>query len=171
MGTSGTDTTPTSPNIFDLTVNRYGFGYPLFDGDNGDGFDVDVSDIHVDTNIEYEDEVNADNVLHVAQTPSIKTENPPHPVHLQKSQRVIFQRLENVSESVVRSLIELSFWTFINIFVSFSCYEKFGRWTHLITLTLQAFQHFFPIYRIQFLKTCPEDFIPFLSECISNLRK
>ena len=44
-GTSGTDPTPTSPNIFDLAVIRYGFDYTLFVEDNGDGFDVDARDL------------------------------------------------------------------------------------------------------------------------------
>ena len=46
MGTSGTDTTPTSQNIFDLAIDRYryGFHYPVFDEENGYGVDVDVSE-------------------------------------------------------------------------------------------------------------------------------
>ena len=35
--------------------------------------------------------------------------------------------------------------------------------------TLQAFQHFSLACKIQFLKTCREEFIRFLSECIVNL--
>ena len=35
--------------------------------------------------------------------------------------------------------------------------------------TLQAFQHFSLACKIQFLKTCPKEFIRFLSECIVNL--
>ena len=49
--TSGTDMTPTWRNIFDLAVNRYGFVYPVFDEDNGDGVDVDLSDKDDDTNV------------------------------------------------------------------------------------------------------------------------
>ena len=35
--------------------------------------------------------------------------------------------------------------------------------------TLQAFQQFFLACKIQFLKTCPKEYIQFLSECIVNL--
>ena len=35
--------------------------------------------------------------------------------------------------------------------------------------TLQAFQHFSLAWKLQFLKTCPKEFIRFLSECIVNL--
>ena len=35
--------------------------------------------------------------------------------------------------------------------------------------TLQAFQHFSLPCKVQFLKTCPKEFIRFLSECIVNL--
>ena len=35
--------------------------------------------------------------------------------------------------------------------------------------TLQAFERFSLECKIQFLKTCPKDFIQFLSECIVNL--
>ena len=61
MGTTGTDTTPTSRNIFDLAVNCYGFDYHVFDKDNGDGVDADVSYNDDDANIENDDEENAEN--------------------------------------------------------------------------------------------------------------
>ena len=54
--TSGTDLTPSSPSIFDLAVTRYGSDYPVFDENNGDGVDVDVSENDDDTNIENDDE-------------------------------------------------------------------------------------------------------------------
>ena len=94
MGTSGTDTTPTSLNDFDLGVNRYGFQYPVFDGDNGDGDDVDDSDDDDDTNIENYDEGNAESVPPVAQTLNREGEIHPHPVRLPRSQGVAFQRLK-----------------------------------------------------------------------------
>ena len=65
MGTSGTDTIPTSPNIFDLAVNRYGSDYSVFDDDNGNRVYVDVSD---DTNIENDDKQNSGKEPSVAQT-------------------------------------------------------------------------------------------------------
>ena len=37
--------------------------------------------------------------------------------------------------------------------------------------TLRVFKHFFPTGKVQFLKTCPEVFIPFLSECIVKSSK
>ena len=39
----------------------------------------------------------------------------------------------------------------------------------LSLFSLQAFQHFSLACKIQFLKTCPKEFIRFLSECIVNL--
>ena len=94
MDTSGTDTTPTSVNDFDLAVNRYGFEDPLFDGDNDDRVDVDVSNDDDDTNNENYDEGKAESVPPVAQTLNRERENHPHPVRLPRSQGVAFQRLK-----------------------------------------------------------------------------
>ena len=68
MATSGTDTTPTSPNIFDLAVNLYGFDYPVFDEEKRGGVDVDVSYNNDDSSIEYDDEQKTENVPPIAQT-------------------------------------------------------------------------------------------------------
>ena len=106
MGTGGTDTTPTSPNIFDLAAICYGFDYPVFDEINGDGVDVDVSDSEDETNIKNDDEQKAEILPPVAQTPNQEGENNTHPVRLRRSQGVPFQRLENVPKSVIRSLVE-----------------------------------------------------------------
>ena len=51
MGTNGNDTTRTSSNIFNLAVNRCGFDYRMFDGENGDRVDVDVNNNDDDNNI------------------------------------------------------------------------------------------------------------------------
>ena len=56
LGTSGIGTTPTSPNIFGVGVNRYSVYYHVFDEDNGDEADADVSDNYDVTNIENDDE-------------------------------------------------------------------------------------------------------------------
>ena len=109
MGTSEIDTTPASANILDLAVNRYGFDYLLFDEDNGDGVDVEVSGNDDDTNIEIDNEKNAENVPPVAQTPNREEENHPHPAQLRRSQGVPFERLENVPEALIRSLFEYFF--------------------------------------------------------------
>ena len=82
LGTIGTNMTPSSPNIFGLAVNCYGFDYAVFDEDNGDGDDVDLSDNDDDTNIEKDDEANETNVPPVAQTPNREGENHPHFVRL-----------------------------------------------------------------------------------------
>ena len=67
MRTSGTDTGATSPNVFELAVNRYGFTYPVFDEDNGDRVEGEVSEDEGDTKIEYADK-NAEKMPPVAQT-------------------------------------------------------------------------------------------------------
>ena len=108
MGTSGTDTTPTSPNIFYLAVYRYGFDYPVFDEANGDGVDVDDTDNDDDTKIENDNEENAENVPPVAQTANREEKNHPHLVRLRTSQAVPFQRLENVPQAAIKSLFELT---------------------------------------------------------------
>ena len=46
---------------------------------------------------------------------------------------------------------------------------RFWTMNKLNFSTLQSFQHFFFACSIQFLKTCPKEFIRFLSECIVNL--
>ena len=83
----------------------------MFDEDNGGGVDVDVSNSEEDTNIENDDEENAENVPSVAQTPNREGENHPHPVWLRRNQRVPSKKFENVPESVIRSLFEYIFWT------------------------------------------------------------
>ena len=105
MGTSGADTTLTFSIVFDLAVNRYGFDYPVFDEDNGDGVDVDVSNNKDDTIIENDDEEIAENVPLVAQTRNREREDHPHSVRLRGSQEVPFQRLQNVRKSVIRSFL------------------------------------------------------------------
>ena len=77
MGTSGTDTTPTSPKIFDLAVSCYGFDYSVFDDGNSNRFDFDVSG---DTKIENDGEENAEKVPTVAQTINREGEIHLHPV-------------------------------------------------------------------------------------------
>ena len=95
MGTCGTDTTPTSPNIFDIAFIQYGFDYPVIDDDNGDGVDVDVSEKDDDANIENNDEENAEKLPPVAQTLNRDGENHPHRFRLRRSEGVPFQGLEN----------------------------------------------------------------------------
>ena len=104
MGTIETDTTPTSPNIIHLAVN--GLDYPVFNEDNRDGADVDVGDNDDDTNIENDDEEKAQNVPTPAQMPNREGENHSHHVRLRRSQGVPFQRAENFTDSVIRSLSE-----------------------------------------------------------------
>ena len=94
MGTSGTETSPTSQNISDLAVNRYGFGYSVFDGNNRDGVDADVSNNDDDINIEYDDDENTENVPRVAHTPNRERENPPHRVQQRRSPGVYFKDLK-----------------------------------------------------------------------------
>ena len=106
MGTSGTDMTPNSPNIFELAVAPYGFDHLVFDEGNGDGVDTDVSDNDDDPNFEIYDEENEENVPPVAQTHNREGKNHPHSAQLRRSQGVPFQRLEIVPESVIRSFFE-----------------------------------------------------------------
>ena len=123
MSTSGIDTTPTSPNIFDIAVKSYGFDYPVFDEVNGDGIDVDLSNNDDDTHLENDDEENEENIPLVAQTPyreiererereREKRENDPHPVHLTRCQGVPLQSLEKFPESVI-SFFSKKFFEFI----------------------------------------------------------
>ena len=83
---SWTDTIPSSSNIFDLAVDRYGFEYRVIDEDNSDEVDVDVSEIYDNTNIENDDEANAENVPPVAQIPNRERGKHPHPVQTRRSQ-------------------------------------------------------------------------------------
>ena len=94
IGISGTETSPTSQNISDLAINRYGFDYSVFDGDNRDGVDADVSNNDDDTNIELDDDENTENVPRVAHTPNREIESPPHRVQLRRSQGVLFKDLK-----------------------------------------------------------------------------
>ena len=61
--------------------------------------------------------------------------------------------------------------TFYQSFMYSTTWSVWSNWTTntLNFSTLQAFQHFSLACKIQFLKTCPNEFIRFLSECIVNL--
>ena len=143
MGTGGTDTTTTSPNIFDLAVNSYDFDYPVFDEVNGYRVDVDVSDNDDETNIENHDKENAEDEPTVAQTPSREGENHPHSVGLQKGQRVSFQRRFRIGNQIFMRVnflnirkcfcIDFVLWiilldSFKYIFLKFSECAYFIKW-------------------------------------------
>ena len=82
------------------------FDYPVFDEGNGDGVDVDLNDNVDDTNTENDDDENAENLPSVAHTPTSEGDNHPHFLQLRWTQGVPFRILENIPDSVIRSLIE-----------------------------------------------------------------
>ena len=111
-GTSRTARSSVSPNLFDLPVNRYGFDYPVFDDDDTTEEVVmeDNDDDDDDDDDEYSDDgsdnENKENVPPAASTPGQGGENQPPPNQLRRSTGIPFGRLENIPQSVFRSLFQ-----------------------------------------------------------------
>ena len=94
-----TETTNVSPSIFDLAIDRYGFDYPVWTDNSGDDVDVHGQE-HFDD--EEEDEEDREN------TPpaGVHDDDDNQPQRLRRSNGVLFQRVENITNSVIRSLFE-----------------------------------------------------------------
>ena len=114
-GTIGIDTTPTSPKIFDLEVNWYGFDYPVFDGDNTNGVDDEVNGNDDYANFEDDDEENAENIPPVAQTPKREREK----------ERIIstLSNSEEVEESFSKVFKSLFEYFSEHIWIHLHCYR------------------------------------------------
>ena len=93
------ETTNVSPRIFDLAIDRYGFDYPLW-ADNS-GVDVDGhGQGHFDN--DEGDEDNREN------TPTARDhdDDDNQPQCHRRTNRVLFHRIENITDSVIRSLFQ-----------------------------------------------------------------
>ena len=97
---TATETTNVSPRIFDLAIDRYGFDYPVWADNSRADVDVDGQE-HIDDDDEEEEED--------------KENTPPagdhddygnQPQRLRRSNGVPFHRLENIIDSVIRSLFQ-----------------------------------------------------------------
>ena len=97
-GTStATETTNVSPSIFDLAIDRYGFDYPVWTDNSGDDVDVHGQE-HFD-----DDEVEEDkNTLPAGE----HDDDDKQPQRLRCSNGVPFQRVENMTDSIIRSLFQ-----------------------------------------------------------------
>ena len=94
-----TETTKFSPSIFDLAIDRYGFDYPVWTDNSGD--DVDVHGLeHFDD--DEEDEEDRENTPPAGD----HDDGDNQPQRLRRSNGVLFQRVENISDSVIRSLFQ-----------------------------------------------------------------
>ena len=92
-----TETTNVSPSIFDLAIDRYGFDYPVWTDNSGDDVDVHGQE-HFDDDEEDEEDKN---------TPAAGDhEDDNQPQRLRRSNGVPFQRVENITDSVIRSLLQ-----------------------------------------------------------------
>ena len=93
--TTVTETTNLSPSIFDLAIDPYGFDYPVWTDNSGD-VDVDGQE-HLDD--DEEDEEN---------TPPAEDhdDDDNQPQRLRRSSGVPFQKNENITVSVIRSLFQ-----------------------------------------------------------------
>ena len=94
-----TETSNVSPSIFDLAIDRYGFDYPVWTDNSGDDVDVHGQE-HFDD--DEEDEEDRENT-----PPAVVHDNDDNqPQRLRRSNGVPFQRVENITNSVIRSLFE-----------------------------------------------------------------
>ena len=98
-GTSTTtDTRNVSPSIFDLAIDRYGFDYPVWIDNSEDDVDV-LGQEHFDDDREDQEDKNT--------TPAgDHDDDHKQPQRLRRSNEVPFQRIENIPDSVIRSLFQ-----------------------------------------------------------------
>ena len=97
-----TKTTNVSPSTFYLAIDCYGFDYPVWTDNSGD--DVDVHGLEHFYNDE-EDEEDRDKT-----TPAADHENDDNqPQRLKRNNGTFFQRFENITDSVIRSLFQYGF--------------------------------------------------------------
>ena len=94
-----TETTNVSPSILDLAIDRYGFHYPVRTDNSGDDVDVDGQEPFHDDEEDEEDKEN---------TPPAgdHDDDDNQPQRLRRSNGVPFQRVENITDSVIRSLFQ-----------------------------------------------------------------
>ena len=94
-----TETTNVSPSIFDLAIDRYGFHYPVWTDNSGDGVDVHGQEHFDDDQEDEEDKENTTPAGH-------HDDDDNQPQRLRRSNGVPFQRVENITNSVIRSLFQ-----------------------------------------------------------------
>ena len=94
-----TETTNVSPRIFDLPIDRYGFDYPVWTDNSGDDVDVHGQE-HFDD--DEEDEEDRENTPPAGD----HDDDDNQPQRLRRSNEVPFQRVENITDSVIRSLFQ-----------------------------------------------------------------
>ena len=93
------ETTNVSPSIFDLAIDRYGFDYPVWTDNSGDDVDVHGQE-HFDD--DEEDEEDRENTPPAGD----HDDDDNQPQRLRRSNGVPFQRIENITNSVIRSLFQ-----------------------------------------------------------------
>ena len=96
---TATETTNVSPSIFDLAIDRYGFGYPVWTSNSGDDVDGHGQE-HFDD--DEEDEEDKEKTLSAGD----HDDDDNQPQRLRRSNGVPFQRVENITDSVIRSLFQ-----------------------------------------------------------------
>ena len=107
MDTSGTVRSSVSPNILDLAVNRYVFDHPVFEVDKGEEVDVRNNDDD-DSDDDFVDDENKEIVQPKRLTPEQERDNQAPRVELRRSNGVPLERIENISQSVIKSLFKSS---------------------------------------------------------------
>ena len=94
-----TEITIVSPSIFDLAFDRYGFGYPVWTDNSGEYVDVHGQE-HFDD--DEEDEEDRENTPPAGD----HDEDDNQPQRLRRSNGVPFQRVENITITVIKSLFQ-----------------------------------------------------------------
>ena len=94
-----TETTNVSPSIFDLAIDRYGFDYSVWTDNSGDDVDVHGQE-HFDD--DEEDEEGKEKTPHSGD----HDDDANQPQRLRRSNGVPFQGVENLTDSVIRSLFQ-----------------------------------------------------------------
>ena len=100
-----TETTNVSPSIFDLAIDRYGFHYPVWTDNSGDDVDVHGQD-HFDN--DEEDEEDKENTPPAGD----HDDDDNQPQRLRRSNGVPFQRVGNITDSVIRSVFQKCLYFF-----------------------------------------------------------
>ena len=103
-----TETTNVTPSIFDLAIDCYGFHYPAWTDNSGDDVDVHGQEHFDDDEENEEDREN---------TPPAgdHDDDDNQPQRLRRSNGVPFHRVENITNSVIRSLFQYCLYIFFTI--------------------------------------------------------
>ena len=94
-----TETKKVSPSIFDLAIDRYGFDYPVWTDNYGDDVDVHGQE-------QFDDDEEDEEDKEITPPAGDHDDDDNQAQRLRRSNGVPFQRVENITDNVIRSLFQ-----------------------------------------------------------------